>query len=208
MTGSRKPAPSPAFLSSISNALKLSLLVLLLSWLPAAGCLAQEPVQETPAQAEAPPVQGADLGSGLLSGPRWSSEPLTGDWFGARSWLADHGLTFGINVVNTLQGVVGGGRDKDWDNGGSVYLESQFGSDRAGLWPGGFLDFRLERQYGAFVNKEAGSFPAVNMIGLFPEPDDDSFVVSKLMATQFATESGWGSSSAGSIRSMATPTIC
>lgn len=149
---------------------------------------AQEPVEETPTEAETPAAQGGDFGSGLLSGPRWSPEPLTGDWFGARSWLADHGVTVGVNVVNTVQGVVGGGRNEEWDNGGSLYLESQFSSDRAGLWPGGFLDFRLERQYGAFVNKEAGSFPAVNMIGLFPETNDDSFVVSKLMATQFVTE--------------------
>ena len=117
---------------------------------------AQEPVEETPTEAETPAAQGGDFGSGLLSGPRWSPEPLTGDWFGARSWLADHGVTVGINVVNTVQGVVAGGHKEEWDNGGSVYLESQFSSDRAGLWPGGFLDFRLERQYGAFVNKEAG----------------------------------------------------
>jgi len=147
-------------------------------------CQAQEPVAETQAEAEAP----SPLGSGLLSGPRWSPQPLTGDWFGARTWLADRGLTFGINVVNTTQGVVEGGADEDWDNGGSVYLESQFNSDRAGLWPGGFLDFRVERQYGDFVSQEAGSFPAVNYVGLLPEPDDDSFVVSKFMATQFVTD--------------------
>lgn len=149
---------------------------------------AQEPVAETPREAETPAAQGGDFGTGLLSGPRWSPEPLTGGWFGARPWLADHGITIGINVVDTLQGVVDGGRETKWQNGGSINLESQFSSDRAGLWPGGFLDFRLERQYGGFVNKEAGSFPAVNMIGLFPEPDDSSVVVSKLLATQFVTE--------------------
>ena len=146
---------------------------------------AQETAAEPPTKTQAPAAKVSDLGTGLLSGPRWSPEPLTGDWFGARSWLADHGLTFGINVVNTVQGVLEGGRDEDWENGGSVYLESQFSSDRAGLWPGGFLDFRLERQYGDFVNREAGTLPAVNMLAVFPEPDDGSFVVSKLMATQF-----------------------
>ena len=30
---------------------------------------------------------------------------------GARSWLADRGLTIGINLVDTYQGVVDGGRD-------------------------------------------------------------------------------------------------
>ncbi len=159
-----------------------------LAALASSDSLAQEPVAETPSEAEAPVGRGGDFGSGLLSGPRWSPEPLTGGWFGARSWLADHGVTIGINIVDTVQGVVGGGSDRKWQNGGSIYLESQFSSERAGLWPAGFLDFRLERQYGGFVNKEAGSFPAVNMIGLSPEPDDNSFVISKLMATQFVTE--------------------
>ncbi|MFZ1413329.1 MAG: sulfatase-like hydrolase/transferase [Defluviicoccus sp.] len=131
---------------------------------------AQETAAEPPTKAEAAAAKGSDLGTGLLSGPRWSAEPLTGDWFGARLWLADHGLTFGINVVNTVQGVLEGGRDDDWDNGGSVYLESQFSSERAGLWLGGFHDFRLERQYGDFVNREAGTAPAVNMLFFFPSP--------------------------------------
>ena len=176
--------------SHISFPLRVAavLLVTAASLMPFAEGFAQEPVEQTPQQAEAPTARAGDLGTGLLSGPRWSPQPLTGDWFGARSWLADHGLTLGINVVDTYQGVVGGGVDKDWDNGGSLYIESQFNTDKAGLWPGGFLDFRAERQYGNFVNREAGSFPAVNMVGLFPEPDDNSFVVSKLMYTQFVTE--------------------
>jgi hypothetical protein len=69
----------------------------------------QEPVEELPEEAEALQAD-SDLGSGLLSGPRWSPEPLIGDWFGARSWLADRGLTFGINLVDTYQGVVEGER--------------------------------------------------------------------------------------------------
>jgi porin len=136
-------------------------------------------------QAETSAAQGSDLGSGLLSGPRWSPEPLTGDWFGARSSLADRGLTIGINFVDTYQGVVEGGRERDWDNGGSLYIESQFDTERAGLWPGGFLDFRLEKRYGSFPNDEASTLPAVNMVGLFPEPEENSPVISKLMATQF-----------------------
>ena len=144
----------------------------------------QEPVEETLEEAEATRA-GSDLGTGLLSGPRWSPEPLTGDWFGARSWLADRGLTIGINLVNTYQGVVDGGRDEDWDNGGSLYIESQFNTEKAGLWPGGFVDFRAEKRYGSFPNDEAGTLPAVNMVGLFPEPEEDSPVISKLMATQF-----------------------
>jgi porin len=125
------------------------------------------------------------LGTGLLTGPRWSAQPLTGDWFGVRSRLAESGLTFGINVVDTFQGVLDGGRDEDWDNGGSIYIESLFDTEKAGLWAGGFLEFRAEKQYGTFANNEAGAL--VNMVGLFPEPDKSSLVVSKLLATQFVS---------------------
>jgi hypothetical protein len=59
-------------------------------WILASASFGQEPVEEPPEEAEAPEAP-SDLGSGLLSGPRWSPEPLTGDWFGARSWLADRG---------------------------------------------------------------------------------------------------------------------
>lgn len=151
-----------------------------------APLMAQTPVEESESESETEtPAEAGGFDAGLLSGPRWSPDPLTGDWFGARTWLAAHGLTFGISLVDTYQGVLSGGRKEDWDNGGSVYLESQFNSEAAGLWPGGFLDFRAEKLYGNFPNKEAGGFPAVNMIGLFPEPDENDAVVSKLMATQF-----------------------
>jgi porin len=159
--------------------------VIFSTWIICAGqSFGQEPVEETLEEAEATRAR-SDLGTGLLSGPRWSPQPLTGDWLGARSWLADRGLTIGINLVDTYQGVVDGGRDKDWDNGGSLYIESQFNTEKAGLWPGGFVDFRAEKRYGSFPNDEAGTLPAVNMVGLFPEPEEDSPVISKLMATQF-----------------------
>jgi hypothetical protein len=81
--------------------------------------------------------------------------------------------------------VVDGGRDKDWDNGGSHYIESQFNTEKAGPWPGGFVDFRVEKRYGSFANDEAGTLPAVNMVGLSPEPEEDSPFISELMATKF-----------------------
>jgi porin len=55
-------------------------------------------------------------------------------------------------------------------------------------WPGAFIDFRSEMLYGDFVNKHSGDLLGVNSIGLFPAPDEDDIVVSKLTFTQFLSE--------------------
>ena len=95
------------------------------------------------------------------------------------------GLTFGIDIVNITQSVVDGGFDQDTENDGSLYLEAHFDSQKAGLWPGGFADFRAEKSYGDSVNRETGTMLGSNMVGLFPDGDDKTMVVSKLMFTQF-----------------------
>lgn len=130
----------------------------------------------------------ASLGTGLLGSVPWGRPPLTGDWFGARRALAERGLTLGVDVVDVLQSVVAGGLDEQTENGGSVYLETQLDTGKAGLWPGGFLELRAEKLYGDFVNADSGSVPGVNLVGLFPSPGDETAVISKLLYTQFLSE--------------------
>lgn len=130
----------------------------------------------------------SDLGTGLVVGPRWGRPPLTGDWFGYRKKLADHGLTFGLDVVNILQSVVDGGFDEETENNGSMYLEAQLDTGKADLWPGGFLDFRFEKSYGQSVNAESGQLLGGNMVALFPDGDDKTAVISKLLYTQFLAD--------------------
>ncbi len=137
---------------------------------------------------EANILAASNLGDGPLAGPRWGRPPLTGDWFGARRRLADKGLTFGIDVVDIVQGIAEGGTDGDTDNDGSIYLEAHFDSQKAGLWPGGFLDLRVEKSFGESINQKTGSVLGANMVGLFPDLDDNTVVISKLMFTQFLAE--------------------
>lgn len=125
------------------------------------------------------------LGEGLLAGPRWGRPPLSGDWGGARTWLAKRGLTLGLNAVNTLQAVVDGGVDEKTENGGSLYGGLLFDTGTAGLWPGGFLEVRGEWLYGDFVNAQSGSALGSNLLGLFPEPGDHTPVLSRLTFSQF-----------------------
>lgn len=195
----RTPAPSFVSASSLAAALTLALC--------ASAFAADATPHEDPAspQAEAPasgardaeageaPASAAQdvaspLGEGGLTGPRWGRPPLTGDWLGGRSWLAEHGLTFGVDVVNIVQGIADGGTDGDVENDGSVYLEAHFDTQKAGWWPGGFVDLRIEKSYGESVNAKTGTVLGSNMVGLFPEEDEDTVMITKLVVTQFLTE--------------------
>jgi porin len=147
-----------------------------------------------PATADEAPV-GSDLGNGPLVGPRWGRPPLTGDWFGVRRTLAEKGLTFGIELVDIVQGIAEGGTDGDIENNGSIYLEAHFDSQKAGLWPGGFADLRVEKSYGKTINAKTATILGANMVGLFPDGDDETVVISKLTITQFLTE--WAGLSIG-----------
>jgi len=119
----------------------------------------------------------------------YSRSRLTGDWNGARNELADKGVTVNVDVLQSLQGVVDGGIEKDWKYGGSVDYEFSFNFEKLGLWPGASIDIRLEQQFGEFINTDTGSILAVNTDGLFPLPDYHEPTLSKLVFTQFLSES-------------------
>ena len=119
----------------------------------------------------------------------YSRSRLTGDWNGARNELADKGVTVNIEVLQSLQGVVDGGIEKDWKYGGSVDYEFSFNFEKLGLWPGAFIDIRLEQQFGEFINTDTGSILAANTDGLFPLPDYHEPTLSKFVFTQFLSES-------------------
>ena len=167
----------------------LACLVVALTAVPSRGEEVSDSTAPTATPAATPaPDPSAELGSGPLAGPRWGRPPLTGDWLGSRRWLAERGLTLGIDVVNITQSIVDGGTDGDTENNGSVYMEMHFDSQKAGLWPGGFLDFRVEKSYGETINAKTATVLGANMVGLFPDQDDKTVVVSKLLLAQFLTE--------------------
>ena len=135
--------------------------------------------------AETGEPSAADIGVGLMGSVPWGRPSLTGDWGGARADWGARGFTFGMDVTNIYQDVVDGGRDEEGENMGVYYLEAQLNTEKAGLWPGGFVDFRLEGGYGDSVSKNTGTFLGVNNLALFPEPGYTDPIVSKFMLTQF-----------------------
>ena len=127
-------------------------------------------------------------GKELQSSEDLFNSKLTGDWYGQRTKLADNGITFNMDLVQTWQGVFSGGLDKSWTSGGSFDYELNLDFEKMGLWPGAFVDLRAEQQYGIFANDKTGSLSGVNADGFFPLPDEHDMVLSKVVFTQFLSE--------------------
>ena len=119
----------------------------------------------------------------------WKREHLLDDPWGARSWLAEKGLSFSIDYTQVLQSVVHGGLHERTKYGGSVDYLASLDLDRLGVIPGGLVRFRAESRYGNSVNGDSGAVSPVNMDGLVPltrELDTDiPITVTSLNYTQF-----------------------
>src|SRR5262249_21160906 len=55
---------------------------------------------------------------------------------------------------------------------------------KMGLWPGGFFEIKAITTYGTYANNEAGGTVPVNILGLLPEPRQDT--TTALMNLTFA----------------------
>jgi len=95
---------------------------------------------------------------------------LTGDWWGARSALAERGLTFDFFATQFYQGIASGGNERSWEYGGKLdYLFSVDG-EKLGLWKGLFVNMHAETRYGQDVNPIDGLIAPSNTAMNFPNP--------------------------------------
>jgi len=122
-------------------------------------------------------------------GPDFNQSRLTGDWGGLRNKLADDGITIDIDVLQSFQGILDGGLERTWKYGGSVDYELKLDFEKMGLWPGAFIDMRAEHQFGEFINGDTGAILGANADGLFPLPGYRDLTLSKVVFTQFLSES-------------------
>lgn len=108
---------------------------------------------------------------------------LLGDWGGARSQLAQHGIIFDFQLTQFYQGVVDGSAGTDaWQYGlkGDYFLTVI--GEKAGLWKGLIINVHAETRAGDDVNRLTGLSPAnVNM--LYPNQNDET-AITQAMAIQ------------------------
>jgi len=129
----------------VSRCTDIILVVLCLASLNAARVLAQT--------ASPPPFDGP-----------WDSRlKLTGDWGGLRDQLRDHGVTLDISETTYYQGAASGGLEDGFEFGGRADYILNVDGQKAGLWPGFFINLHGETVYGDSVNLFTGAIVPVNI---------------------------------------------
>lgn len=141
------------------------------------------PASDT-AESEAPAFFRLDY-----SGDLWERPALTGDWRGRRNQLAQEGISFELDLEQTIQGNAHGGKDTNgaFRYSGSWDLRLKFDTGRMGLWPGGLLEVHGESFFGQSINRKSGGTP--NDDALYPVPGDRDVMLSHVVYTQFLSES-------------------
>jgi porin len=121
----------------------------------------------------------------------WARETLTGDWFGARDSLAEHGLTTELSTTGYYAGVLsGGGRNDEGDFGGRADAFLHLNTDKAGWWQGGGFHLHAESRFGEAADRTAprsgGLWPPNTGVAL-PLGDPDRLVASSIYYTHAFT---------------------
>jgi porin len=114
---------------------------------------------------------------------------LTGDWYGNRDWLADHGISLDLSGTQFYQGVAAGGREQEWDYGGKFDYWLNLEGGKLGLNEGFFVDMHAETRIGESVNDHDGLLAPANIAMSFPDSDRHVTAITGLKLTQALSES-------------------
>jgi porin len=109
---------------------------------------------------------------------------LTGDWGGARSWLADNGVSLDLRYTSFYQGLASGTGDKDFEYGGKIDAFINLNSNKMGLWEGGGFRSHLEYSHGDAPANLGGAIFAVNTALYWPTDTPEELVATSLYFTQ------------------------
>lgn len=118
----------------------------------------------------------------------FSRQYLTGDLFGARSGLAEHGVLADIQLTQFYQGVASGGRRRTFLYGGKADYMFTFQGEQLGLNKGFSAILHAESRFGSDINGAAGAlgFPNSNMF--YPLPGQHETAITGLMFMQALSE--------------------
>jgi porin len=100
------------------------------------------------------------------------SDKLTGDWGGARTSMAGHGVTADLDWTNYYGGLLQGTGDKSWEYGGRLDAYLNLDTAKLGLWEGGLIRVHGEYFYGD-LDPNMGGVVAPNNVGMrLPNPGE------------------------------------
>lgn len=120
----------------------------------------------------------------------WQWDKMTGDWGGARTALAEKGITFDMDVTQIIQDNAHGGASTKngfrYSGSSDMYLRLDTG--KMGLWKGGHITLHAEPKWGNGVNAKAGSLMPVNFDAYLPTADECVMALSEWYYTQVLLE--------------------
>ena len=105
---------------------------------------------------------------------------LTGDWWGARKDLEDHGLAFDLSYTGFYQGQFSGAGDKDFEYGDRFDALINLDTGKLGLWQGGSFHTHFEYNGAGARAIRGGADLAVNIGQGLPSGAPEKLVASSL----------------------------
>ena len=102
----------------------------------------------------------------------WTRDKLTGDWWGLRTDLADHGIGIDLRLSQFYQGVASGGVDTNSEYGGLMDYVLNVDGHKLGLWEGIYFNLHAQTRFGKDILADAGEFVLPNTPLLYPLPGD------------------------------------
>ncbi|QDV73994.1 carbohydrate porin [Botrimarina mediterranea] len=122
------------------------------------------------------------------SGQALAQEPLTGDWYGNRTYLADNGVTFQFDVAQFYQGVTAGGLNQHFKYGGHGDYVTNVDFGKLGVQEGLFLKVRAEHRFGENINGDTGAFLPASVLTALPVADSEELYLTNVLFTQALSE--------------------
>ena len=92
------------------------------------------------------------------------TEWLTGDWYGLRAWLGDHGLRFDLHTILEYSSVLDGGVRRSSDGLGTASLVAAFDPEPSTGWKGATLTLHGLGTWGSEPSDSVGDFQATSNI--------------------------------------------
>lgn len=178
------PTPSPCqTMARMRRKIPLRDPINLTSCLTQACCLAlvglASLVSSLPARAQPVDVP-ATWGGDFSSRPR-----LTGTWDGWRDELGKKGVVLDLDFVTTPMVVFRGGRNTGGETWSNVYYTLNVDTQKAGLWPGGFLKLEGNTGLGTNLFSKSGAIVPVNTAALLPAVNDHTTALTNATFMQF-----------------------
>lgn len=118
----------------------------------------------------------------------WCRDQLTGDWLGARTGLAEAGITADFDATMFYLGVADAGLEQAFRFGGhdDYVINMDFG--RLRVRQGLFLKLRAEHRYGESLAGATGAFLPSNLVADLPVADSENLYLTNVLFTQMLSE--------------------